>query len=78
MVLPQPLSQNFLQNERQLDLTHIGWLLAARSAGVVFFNLTLGQLNARYGYILSQVTMALFMVFVWQGNSIPVFLIGYF
>ena len=41
MFLPQPLSQNFLQNERNLTLSQIGSLISVRSAGVVFFNLIL-------------------------------------
>lgn len=78
MFLPQPLSQNFLQNERNLNLTQIGWLIATRSAGVVFFNLLLGQINARYGYMIAQVLMAFFMFMVWRGNSLPMYLVGYF
>jgi MFS family permease len=78
MFLPQPLSQNFLQNERELNLTQVGWLIAARSSGVVFFNLVLGRLNARHGYLIALAAMALFMMLVWQGQSLPVYLLGYF
>ncbi len=35
MYLPQPLSQNFLQNERGVRLDYIGLLISARSLGVV-------------------------------------------
>ena len=78
MFIPQPLSQNFLLNERNLSLSQIGWLISARSAGVVVFNLILGQINARYGYLLAQSSMALFTILVWRGTGIPWYLLGYF
>ena len=78
MFLPQPLSQNFLQNERNLTLSQIGYLISARSAGVVFFNLFLGQMNARYGYLIAQATMACFTLLIWRGTGIPWYLLGYF
>jgi len=78
MFLPQPLSQNFLQNERGMNLTQIGWLISSRSAGVVFFNLVLGQLNARYGYLIAQAAMGFFTIFIWRGTGFPWYLTGYF
>lgn len=77
LYLPQPLTPNFLQNQRGIDLLHIGQLLSARGAGVVLLNLALGQLNARLGLLLAQVCMALFSLLIWQGNSFPVFLLAY-
>jgi MFS family permease len=78
LYLPQPLSQNFLQNERGLSLTQIGQLISTRALGIVFLNLALGQLNARHGFLLAQVCMALFTVFLWQGNNMLWYSIGYF
>ena len=78
MVLAQPLSQNFLQNQRGLDLVQIGQLLAARSAGVVLLNLTLGHLSARRGFLLALVGMILFTILLWQGAGFWWFLGGYF
>lgn len=78
MFLPQPLSQNFLQNERGIGLSQIGQLIAARSLGVVLLNLLLGQMNARAGYLLAQVGVGLFTVFLWHGSGLPWFLLGYF
>ena len=78
MQLAQPLSQNFLQNQRGMDLMQIGQLLAARSAGIVVLNLALGQLNARSGFLLSQTSMALFTLMLWRGQGFPIFMIGYF
>ena len=77
MYLPQPLSQNFLQNERQVNLGSIGQLIAARSIGIVILNLVLGHLNARIGMLISQACMGLFTLFIWLGSGLPIYLAGY-
>ena len=77
MYLPQPLSQNFLQNERGISLFQIGQLISARSAGIVILNLTLGQLNARIGFIIAQATMAIFTILIWHGTSFYQYTLGY-
>lgn len=78
MYLPQPLSQNYLQNERGLQLSQIGQMISIRSAGVVVFNLTLGMVNARYAFLLAQVAVGCFCWLIWQGTSIPWYIAGYF
>jgi predicted MFS family arabinose efflux permease len=78
LYLPQPLSQNFLQNERGLSLTQIGQLISIRALGIVILNLVIGHLNARVGFLLAQVCVALFTLFLWQGNSLIWFSVGYF
>ena len=78
LYLPQPLSQNFLQNERGLNLNQVGQLIAIRSLGIVVLNLTLGQLNARTGYLLAQVSMAAFTLLLWQGANMVWYMAGYF
>jgi len=75
--LPQPLSQNFLQNERGVGLATIGQLLSVRSAGIVLLNLGLGQLNARLGFIITQIFMGLFTLLIWLGNGLPFYFAGY-
>jgi MFS family permease len=77
LYLPQPLSQNFLQNERGVGLVMLGQLIAARSAGVVIINLALGQLNARLGLLISQACMGLFTLFIWRGTGTPFYFVGY-
>lgn len=76
--LPQPLSQNFLQNQRDLDLAQIGTLLSVTSLGVVSFNLVLGQINARVGFVLAQVAMGFFALLLWLGEALPWFFMAYF
>jgi hypothetical protein len=60
MYLPQPLSPNFLQNQRGLSLTQIGLLYSVLGLGNVVMNLVLGQMEARLGYLLAQVLVGLF------------------
>jgi MFS family permease len=78
MYLSQPLSQNFLQNERGLTLSQIGQLISLRSLGIVAFNLLLGQLSVRWGFLLAQGSMVLFNLFIWLGTSLASYRIGYF
>lgn len=77
MYLPQPLSQNFLQNERGVNLAEIGQLIAARSAGIVVLSLVLGQINARLGFLLAHFAMVLFTLFLWRGSGISWYMLGY-
>ncbi len=78
MYLPQPLSQNFLQDVHHLGRAQIGGIISMRNLGVVVFNLLLGQLNARLGFLLAQGAMALFGLTIWQGTGMPWFMLAYF
>lgn len=77
MYLPQPLSPNYLQNQRGIDLIQMGQLLALRSVGVVVLNLVIGQLNARLGFLLSQAAMALFTILLLRGTGFYWYALGY-
>jgi MFS family permease len=77
LYLPQPLSQNFLRYQRGVDLQQIGWLIAARSAGVVLLNLTIGRLAPRRAFLLAQVVMAFFALLIWQGDGLRWYFLGY-
>jgi hypothetical protein len=76
--LPQPLSPNFLQNQRHLSLGQIGQLYSMSSIGVVVLNLALGQLPARVGFVLGQAAVGLFALLLWQGSGLPWYMTGYF
>jgi MFS family permease len=78
MYLPQPLTPNFLQNFRGVNLVQIGQLLSARGAGVVLLNLALGQMNARLGLLAAQGLMTLFSLLIWLGSGFPAYLAAYF
>lgn len=76
--LPQPLTPNFLQNIRGISIAQIGQIGAIGSLGNVVLNLTLGQLDARFGFLLGQAAVALFTLFIWKGTGFSWYAIGYF
>jgi len=78
LYLPQPLAPKFLQNERGLSLESIGLLGSVGSLGNTVLALVLGQLTARIGFLLGQVLVAAFCVFIWQGTGLPWYALGYF
>ena len=78
MFLPQPLTPNFLQNERGISLSQMGMVGSVGSLGNVVLNLTLGQLNARFGFLLAQVVVGIGVVSLWRGIGLPWYALGYF
>ena len=78
MYLPQPLTPNFLHDVRLLSLSQIGKMGAAAGLGNAFFNLTLGALDARVGFMLGQMSAWFFSLLIWKGESLPLFALGYF
>jgi MFS family permease len=76
--LPQPLSPNFLQNERGISLGQMGLIGSLGSLGNVAFNLALGQLNARLGFVLGQIFVAVFALLLWKGTGQAWYMLGYF
>jgi len=77
MYIPQPLTPNYLQNERGINLATMGLLISARGVGVVILNLLLGQLIPRVGFILAGGAVALSTLFFWNGTSSMFYLLGY-
>lgn len=78
LYLPQPLTSNFLQNERHLNLQQIGLVGTFGSLGNVVIMLVLGRLNAPLAFLIGQPLVALFAVLMWQGAGLPWFALGYF
>ncbi len=78
MYLPQPLTPKFLQNERGLSLGSIGLLGSVGSFGNAALNLILGQVGARTGFLLAQVSVAAFSLLLWKGMGVPWYALGYF
>ena len=76
--LPQPLSPNYLQNQHHLTFGQIGQLGAISNLGVIILNLTLGQVEARTGFLLAQAAVGVFALLLWQGHGLPWFALGYF
>jgi len=76
--LPQPLTPNFLQEIRGYHLSEIGGLMSVGNFGVVILNLVFGQFAARTGFLLSQVSVALFALILWRGGNLFFYGLGYF
>lgn len=76
--LPQPLTPNFLQNQRGLSIDTIGQIGALNNLGNVLLNLLLGSLNARLGFLLGQAAVGLFTILMWRGSGLPAYALGYF
>ncbi len=78
MYLPQPLASNYLQNQQHLDLTAIGTLYSINALGIVVLNLTLGRIDARFGFLLGQIAVGVFTVLLWQFTGMPWFVVAFF
>jgi MFS family permease len=76
--VPQPFTPNFLRNQHGLSLSVIGELGSIGSLGNTVLNLLLGQVEARTGFILGQVGVAAFALFLWRGTGFGWFAVGYF
>ncbi len=75
--LPQPLSSNFLLNERGLSYGQIGQLGSISSLGMVIMSLLLGHINIHLGFAVAQAAVGLFALLLWQGNAFLLFAAGY-
>jgi len=78
MYLPQPLTPRFLQNERGLSLESIGLLGSIGNLGNTLLALVLGQMAARSGFLLAQVSVAAFSLLLWRGSGLGWYGLGYF
>jgi MFS family permease len=78
MYLVQPLSPNFLQNQQNYSVEAIGILGSIASLGTVVLNLTLGSLNPFIGYLLGQLSVALFALIFWRTTGFLWYSLGYF
>ena len=74
----QPLTPNFLQNQRGLDLNTIGMLGTAGSLGNMALALALGHLPAAIGFTAAQPLVAIFAALMWKGETAFLFGIGFF
>jgi MFS family permease len=76
--LPQPLTANFLQNQRGLPLVAIGQLGSLTSLGNALLSLGLGHLNAGIVFLVGQVLVAVFSLLLWKGTGMLWYGIGSF
>ncbi len=79
LYLGQPLTPNFLQNERGLTFGEIGIISSAGGLGNAVLSILLGGIgSARIGYMLAQACVAVFALLLWQGQGVWMYAAGYF
>jgi len=76
--LPQPLTPNFLEEQRGLSLARIGNLGSIGALGTVIFNYLLGMLDARLGFLIGQIGVAAYALVLWKGIGFGWFMVAYF
>jgi MFS family permease len=77
VTLPQPLTANFLQNQRGLPLGQIGQLGSFVALGSVLMMLTFGNLPAGIAMLIGQAGLMLFTLLIWQGGSFILYGVAY-
>jgi MFS family permease len=78
LYLPQPLTPNYLQNEKGFSLETIGQLGAIGNLGIAVLLLGLGHLSAPLGFMIGQALVGIFALLMWRSQSTGLFFIGYF
>lgn len=74
---PQPLSPNFLQDMRRLDLSQVGQIGSIGSFGTALIALLLGHLNPAIGILTGQGLMAVFSLVLWKSTNPWMLAFGY-
>ena len=78
MYLAQPLTPNFLNGVRGLSLGKTGIIFTAGALGNSLMAMIFSRAEPRFGFLISQVLVILFALFIWKGTSLPIFVLGYF
>ena len=78
MYLAQPLTPNFLEGVRGLSLSETGIIFTAGALGNSLMAILFSRVPPRRGFILSQMLVILFAIFIWKGTSLTIFALGYF
>lgn len=78
LYLGQPLSSNYLKNVHQLSFEQIGLLGSANSLGNSVLLMAFGALPPLPGFLIGQVLVGLFGLFMWQGSQMLWFGLAYF
>jgi MFS family permease len=75
--LADPLTPNYLQNQQKISIEMIGNLGSIGSLGTAIITLSLGGMNPFIGIIIGHLLLAGFSFFLWKGNSVTWFGVGY-
>lgn len=77
VTLPQPLTANFLQNQRELPLGRIGQLGSLAALGSVLMMLVFGHAPVGLAMLIGQAGVMLFVLFIWHGVGFVWYGLGY-
>lgn len=77
VTLPQPLTANFLQNQRDLPLGRIGQLGSLAALGSVLMMLVFGHAPAGLAMLIGQAGVMLFVLLIWHGGGFVWYGLGY-
>ena len=77
MYLPQPLTSNFLQNQRGVSVREIGILGSVSSLGNVLLTLGMGFFHPGAGLLLGQIAMGVFALLLWRTSQFQWYALGY-
>ncbi len=78
LYMAQPLTPNFLQNERNISFATLGLIGALGGLGNAILLFRLGNLTPRTGYLSAQVLVAMFALLIWRGNAPWMYALAYF
>ncbi len=78
LYMSQPLTPNFLQNERGVSLASIGLIGSAGGLGNALLLFTIGNMAPRIGYMIAQALVAVFALVIWQGSAVWMYAGAYF
>jgi MFS family permease len=78
MYLAQPLTPNFLEGIRGLSLSETGVIFTAGALGNSIMAILLSRVHPRRGFLVAQMLVILFAFSIWQGTSLPMYVLGYF
>lgn len=78
MYFAQPLTPNFLEGVLGLSLSETGLIFTAGALGNSLVAILFSRLPPRRGFLLAQMLVILFALFIWKGTSLPVYALGYF
>ncbi len=76
--LAQPLSPNYLQNQKLLSFSSIGFLFFANGVGIVAFNLILGAFLPFVGILVGQLLVIFFCLLLLNTTSLPLLALAFF
>jgi MFS family permease len=77
MYLAQPLTPNFLEGVRGLSLSETGIIFTAGAFGNSIMAILLSRVHPRWGFLFAQGLVILFALFIWQGSSLPIYVLAY-